>query len=631
MARPKRTGKAKSSRRKKKPLHAQQAEERSEQIKEDIVPEVASEPVQVEETQDTTVQDGEDVSLAGKAVAEEKISSAGLVTQFIHGRGTGVRITRRLLLLLLLAVPVIAAYANSLSVPFYFDDSIAITLNPRIRLTEINWDAITGFGLKQRPVAFFSYALNYYFHQYDPAGYHIVNICVHLLAGFFLFFLVREAVSLAAPRKEKSSAAAIAFWATLIWLVNPLLTSAVTYVVQRMTSLAAMFYVLALLLYVKGRLAAGIRRWVCYGSTLLVWLLALGSKQIAIPLPFFIILYEWCFFQKFRTDWLTRNLKYVVLAMLAFIALAFIFLGSSPLDFYWSAYDRWDYTPGQRFLTEFRVLARYLSLLVFPYPDRLVFDYNYPLSSGLLDPPTTLLSMASVFALLAAAVYAARKQPLFSFAVFWFFGNLFLESVWPTSIIFEHKTYLPSMFFFVPLCGWAVQAVGWKRFSAAGLVVVTLFSFWTYQRNILWQDPVALWRDSVDKYPGKARSYSGLGDALFKQGRYEEAIPCFQEAIRLEPEYPDALNNLGACLHKQRKYGEAIACFQKALVYNPSYVDAHANLGLSYRASGEIDKAIFHFRRALMLDPYNEIANEQLQSAINYAAALKKREAEGRR
>jgi len=546
-----------------------------------------------------------------------------------HRQGKGVWISRRrdMIILLLLTIPVVAAYANSLSVPFYLDDSDSITLNQRIKLTEISWDSITNLDFKSpRPVAYFSFALNYYFHQYELAWYHIVNVLVHLLSGIFLFLLASETLRLAFPQRDERSVTTVAFWAALFWLINPLCTSAVTYVVQRMTSMAAMFYVLALYLYVRGRLALGIRRWCCFAATILAWLLALGTKQIAVTLPFFILIYEALFLQKFARAWFVRNLKYFAVAIVLVVGLALLFLGMAPLKTYWAAYKYFDYTPAQRFFTEFRVVVRYVSLLFFPYPDRLVFYYNYPLSNGFFDPISTIISMVTILGLLGGAFYLVSKQPIFSFAVFWYLGNLLPETVWPTSIIFEHKAYLPTMFLFLPICDWSIRFVDWKRLSVVGLLIVALFGLWTYQRNNLWQDPVAFWQQSINKYPtGTAAMYSALGNELFKQGKFAEAIPNFKEALRLNPHYSDAYNNLGSCLARAGNYAEAIEYFQKAVARNPANVYALANLGLAYRDSGDIEKAIIYFRKTVLLDPNNELAKGWLQSAISYSEGLKSR------
>ena len=150
----------------------------------------------------------------------------------------------------------LAVYSNSLSGPFVLDDYPNIRENPSIRMTGIDVDALYRAGFEsvdtQPPLAYISFALNYYFGDYDVFAYHLVNVLLHIANGVLLYFLV-----LLIGRAEGSNQtpwAWVAFVAGVIFLVHPIQTQAVTYIVQRITSLAAFFYLLALLLYGLGRL-----------------------------------------------------------------------------------------------------------------------------------------------------------------------------------------------------------------------------------------------------------------------------------------------------------------------------------------------------------------------------------------
>ena len=110
--------------------------------------------------------------------------------------------------------------------------------------------------------------------------------------------------------------------------------------------------------------------------------------------------------------------------------------------------QRWgrDFTLQERLLTQFRVVIFYISLVVLPYPSRLTLEHDFALSYSLLDPFTTLLSLFALLLFILAAIFSARRERIFSFCILWFFGNLFIESSFiPLEIIFEHRTYLPSM------------------------------------------------------------------------------------------------------------------------------------------------------------------------------------------
>jgi hypothetical protein len=166
----------------------------------------------------------------------------------------------------------------------------------RLTLGEII-EAGFGSGSSNRPVAKISFALNYYFHQYDVGGYHVVNILIHIIAGILLYFFVRATLNLPTLRSTYETYRWLPFLTALIWIVHPLHTQSVTYIVQRMNSMAALFYILSLFLYIKARTAKEKRkRWSLFSVCILSGLLALGSKENAATLPFFIVLYEWYFF-----------------------------------------------------------------------------------------------------------------------------------------------------------------------------------------------------------------------------------------------------------------------------------------------------------------------------------------------
>ena len=586
-------------------------------------------------------------------------------------------------------------YSNTLDVTFILDDVIALEVQPDIRLTSLSpkdiWNA--GFGGTaplSRPIAKITFALDYYFHQYDLAGYHIVNIAIHILTGFFLFLFIYATLGIiegsgrkGGPLSASSGPAplVIAALTAVIWFVNPLDTQSVTYIVQRQNSMAAMFYVLSLLLYIKGRMVLKPREerpepqaqtqprdlspkgkkkkrtgraaaldlekgdkstfrknrnhsskgkenarsdsapparypYLCFCGSALVWILALGCKQTAVALPFFVVLYEWFFFQELKRDWLKANLKYAFLAFALFAIIAILYLGLHPWEKILSLHDfaNREFTFKQRILTEFRVVIYYLSLIFYPNPSRLNLDYDFALSHSLFDPITTLLSLCTIIGLIGLACYLAKSRRLISFCIFWFFGNLVIESsVIPLAIIFEHRTYLPSMLIVLPVVmlfyrygrkAWLVNAV------LCGVIV--LFSYWTYQRNAVWADEVALYRDCVKKSPQKARPRYNLGRALMKREQIDEAIQQYLEAVHIQPDYADAHYNLAHALSQKGQMDKAIEHYMEAVRIRPDFYKAYYNLGIVLQEEGRTDEAIQQYLEAIRVKPDLAMAHYNL-------------------
>ena len=517
-------------------------------------------------------------------------------------------------------------YSNTFDSPFVFDDNPRIIENQSIRITELSAANLieSAFGKqspKTRPVGNVTFALNYYFHQYNVEGYHLVNIVIHILAGIFLFIFIQTTLNLPSLKTEVDHTFMVAFFTALLWLVHPIQTQSVTYIVQRMNSMAALFYILAFWLYVKGRLAAQPgRKWGWFGSAALAWIFALGSKQNAATLPFFVFLYEWYFFQDLSPKWFKSSLKYIIAIVIMVAAAAFLYLGTDPLEKISKLRDfsHGEFTLAERALTQTRVVVYYLSLIFFPHPARLNLDHDFPLSHSLFNPPTTLLALILIIGLIALAIYLSKRERLISFCILWFFGNLVIESsVIPLAIIFEHRTYLPSMLLFlIPI------TLGYRHIKFRGLkigllsMVVVIFAVWTYQRNQVWENELTLWTDCVKKSPHKARPHLNVGLAISKRGKILEAEKQYRQAVRLDPDYALAHFNLASVLQKQGKNAEAVKHFTAAIQIRPAYAEAHNNLGMIFLKQGKTNDAIKQIQQALRFNPNHAKAHNNLGIAL---------------
>ena len=579
------------------------------------------------------------------------------------------------LFLLSLALIVILIYANTIGSPFIFDSSNNIVSNPHIRISKITLSALTDAAFKsparQRPLSNISFALNYYLLGYNVVGFHVVNILIHISTGFLLYFFVKSTFRTPALRSRYDNDMWIAFFTAAVWMVHPLQTQSVSYIVQRMNSLCAMFYMLSILFYARFRLGGQQRKkWWLFSGCILAGVLALTSKQIAATLPFFIIAYEWYFFQDLEVKWLKNHLALLTGCLLLVAVIVLAVLGSNPLDVILQGYKGRDFTLTQRLLTEPRVVIFYISQLLWPHPSRLNLDHDFALSNSLMDPMTTFFSIFTIAALIGLAVVTARKQRLLSFCILWFFGNLVIESsIVSLEIIFEHRVYLPSMTFCL-IVVWVVYRrvkPTWLQ-TALLCVMVTVGAVWTYQRNEVYRDRITFWQDCVNKSPRKARPYNNLGVALADKGDHEEALKAYHKALEIDPHYEDpianiglslaeqgkieesitqflkalqidpkdykTLNNLGASLIVVERYTEAVQRLSEALRLNPYYAQAHNNIGVALQHQGRIEEAIDHFSTAVQLDPgylkaYNSLGialakQGRYEEAIKqFSAALK--------
>jgi len=216
------------------------------------------------------------------------------------------------------------------------------------------------------------------------------------------------------------------------------------------------------------------------------------------------------------------------------------------------------------------------------------------------------LSLLFIIGSLVLAFFLIRRNHLVSFAIFWFFGNLAIESIIPLELVFEHRIYLPSIGFIILVVGLAVSLPKreWEKWVTGFIILlIPLLSYWTYERASVWREPLSLWMDAAKKSPNKARPHNNLGNAYSRQGRLDEAISEHKEAITIDPNFTDAYNNLGVVYAKKERLDEAITEYKKALAIYPNHVRAHNNLGNAYVKKGRLDEAFSEYKKALIIEP----------------------------
>jgi tetratricopeptide (TPR) repeat protein len=508
-------------------------------------------------------------------------------------------------------------YFNSLQVPFHFDDVSNIISNPSIHLEHFTAVELKKAMDSNRPVTDLSFALNYYTGGLSTLGYHLVNIAIHAFTGcaVYLFILFVLGQSSAIP----------ALLGGLLWTAHPVQIQAVTYVVQRATSLSTLFFLLTLLLYIWGRPWTGWRRFLAYLGLLTSALVAIGSKQTAAPIPLMIVLYEYYFGSKFNSQVFRQQVVKVLLPLFAgvlpvLLVYFWVFVMPAEMDFsslvkiFTRNYANEYYPMWERLLTEFRVVVFYLSLLLLPVPSRLNIQHDFSLSSSLFVPASTFLSFLTILGLIFLAIRVAKVYPAVSFGILWFFITTAMESfIFKLDLAYEHRLYLPSIGFILILCFFLQKGLALEKpysskslklaFVSLSIATIGLFSLWTIQRNVVWQDQVAIWKDAIKKSPQSARARNNLGVIYMSRGQIDLAVEAYQQAVRLMPSMPVYYENLSKAYERQGRLDLAIALFEKIIQVDPKNARAYYHLGRIYERLGRLEEAREALTTSVRLQP----------------------------
>jgi tetratricopeptide (TPR) repeat protein len=518
-------------------------------------------------------------------------------------------ITKHLFAIALLALLSAAIYSNTLAAPFTFDDAPNIENNPLIRIADLRPQTLWHAGMESRdnrPIAYMSIALNYHFGKYEARGYHIVNIIIHAIAGILVYLVAIDLFRRQWYQANKDAITRapqiVALLAAAIFVAHPIQTQSVTYIIQRMSSMAATFCLLAFLLFILGRNREGLRRGIFWGASGFAWLLALGTKQTAMPLPMFLFLYEWYFRQNLSVAWLRSRMGLLLgtVAVMALVSIVFILSDDT------TTYDAREFTLVERLLTQPRVVMRYIGLILFPHPLRLNLLHDVPVSHSLLDPPTTLLSLLALLAMFSLAIRLAPRFRLLSFCIVWFFASLAIESSFISlEMMFEHRLYLPMVGVSILVASGIHSAFRESTLWLApiSLGLIALLSLGTYQRNEVWQSKLALWEDTVAKSPNEYMALNNLGNELRDLGRLDDAAECYERSIAAFPKYYPARWNMAALSLDIGKNDRALEEFHAAVELRPESISVHRQLTKLFLAKSDWSRALEHAEEAHRLDP----------------------------
>ncbi|MCP3903968.1 MAG: tetratricopeptide repeat protein [Planctomycetes bacterium] len=506
-----------------------------------------------------------------------------------------------LILHVVIVVAGLAVYANAIPAAFVFDDVPQIVE----RSGELSGDLRKLFRGDRRPVTTATLVANHALGGLDPRGYHAVNVLLHVAAACVLFGLVRRVVA------RRRGATTIGFAAALLWVVHPLQTESVTYVIQRSEVLAAlaMFVVLYAVLR-AGRAERGARWW---AVAIVACALGMGAKPTMVVAPVLALVFDGIVVSSsWRAALRRRGALHAALACTWLVlvptgTLAAIFGAPGDAGTPSAGFGVAQVTPLEYFVTQAGVIVHYVALAA--WPRSLCIDPGWPAATTAREVviPGALLTAAAV----VTVVGAWRRRPI-AFA-----GAAFFIWLAPTSsfvpirdLAAEHRMYLPlAALAVLAVAGFtwlAPRLVGPSRAAVVGAVVLvaatTALGARSIVRNHDYRTPLALWTKTAEQVPHHRRPRVNLGVALHEAGRIDEAIDVLGAVVAERPGDALAELNYGSALAEAGRFGEALRYLEVAApqLRRP---DALLQLADTLRRAGRPEDAVETYRRAIERAP----------------------------
>ena len=415
--------------------------------------------------------------------------------------------------------------------------------------------------------------------------------------------------------------------AALLFACHPVLSEAVDCISYNEDLLAAFFFLLALLCYIKATARDKKSDLAYYIFSLIFFLGGLLSKEMAITLPVLVLLYDVVFreigdrqtFSKLILNTIRQRKFYYggyVAVSLFYLSLRFLILVNpkpSAAHSYGSLIERIIYLPDHIF--------NYIKMAIFPLNLNADHVFAYPQR---FFEVTNVISIVIIAGLLVLSFWIYKRSKELSFGMWWFFVTLF-----PVTNLIEIANPIADRYLYLPLVGFCMVISiiltdtlsrlaglnGTKIGMLRAFIIILILGFYasvTITRNRDWKDDFSLWTKTLKSSPNSAIVHGNLGRAYQNQGLLKEAIAAYRTAIQVNPADYKAYYNLGTLYEEQASLKTAIRYYKKATEINPEFLNSHFNLASIYAQMGLLDEAVPHLEKAVAINPEDFEARNNL-------------------
>ncbi|MCD4715804.1 MAG: tetratricopeptide repeat protein [Desulfobacterales bacterium] len=519
-----------------------------------------------------------------------------------------------------------------------YDDQDYVTQNPHVRagwtIEGFAWAFKSQFHRHWHPLTWLSHMTDWQFFGPNPAWHHLTSLFLHIVNTLLLFLIFERMTG--APLRS--------VFVAILFALHPLHVEPVAWVAGRKDVLSAFFWLLTMWAYIRYSSHPGFIR---YLTVFTLFVLGLMAKPMAVTLPFVLLLMDYWPLERFRHEGPIRNqdlknqkqltcryksttcprliweklLFFIVLGVSAVVTLSVMHRGAR------SFLSLSNLLPGKNQIAN--TLASYMSYIgKMLWPANLAVPYPGP---GFI--PVWQTAGAGIFLILVSvlAILLAKRKPYLIVGWLWYLVTLLpvigIVKFGPQKIA-DRYTYIPLIGLFI-IIGWGVPDIfakwRYRRFVlaiSAGMVILGLMLCSWFQVGY-WKNGITLFKQTVSVTDNNWFAHNNLGNALARQGRLNEAIEHYTEALKIRPGYAIAHDNLGATLARQGNYEEAIKHYGIALKIKPDYAEAHNNLAVVLKKQGNLDEAITHFVRALDIKPDYAIVHNNLANTLAQKGWLK--------
>ena len=523
----------------------------------------------------------------------------------------------------------ITTYYSSLHYAFQFDDVANITKHFNIRHYSLSQLFFSG----TRWISYWLNAVHYHIGKFDPFSYRVGNVLIHTTSGILIFFILYIALSrLRKPSFFSTHAITLSILTSLLFLLHPVQTQTVSYVIQgELEGMAALATLLMVFCFLMASITKSTPvRFSALTITFITALLSCGTKEIAMVSPVLLMLFDWFFIAQGNTkEFKQRALLHAGICAIVWIGYLYLLKPSFFFDIFGLRMELKNnigniitpniadkITPIPYCISQFKVILHYLWIFVWPFG--ICVEYDWKLCTSFFAPDC-LFPFLGLATLAGYTLHLLRKDKanLTAFGLIWFMVAILpRSSIVPScELIVDYKTYLGSfgiLFLLayaitklvVMLCQRMPEKLPLATRALTALLAVGLGAA-TIHRNKVWESGIAFWGNIIQNAPGKARAYNNYGVELSQNmGKYAESIPYFQKAIDMDPIYPDPHNNIAVAYAAVGKIDEGIKSLQEALRINPYHPEGYNNLASFLIQKHEYAQAEQALGNALKLRPH---------------------------